>query len=110
MNDAERKTGAIWEKLLGVWWISWFGIIGGFLFVGVQEFRFEVSQGGAGTPFSLALLIIIVLSWVVFYIAASKFEAQWPIVWRLFTTAGTILAVVTILGIYFFVHIAPRMR
>jgi drug/metabolite transporter (DMT)-like permease len=110
MNDTEKKRGAIGETFLGLWWVSWFGIIGGFLFVGVPEYRRELTQGGASSHFSLALLIVTLSSWVVFYIAASKFEQQWPVVWRPFTTVGTILAVVTILGIYFFFYIAPRVQ
>jgi len=110
MNETEKKRGAIGETFLGIWWISWFGIIGGFLFVGVQEYRRELTQGGGASPFSLALLIATLSSWVIFYIAASRFEEHWPVVWRLFTTVGTILAVVTIMGIYFFVYVAPRVQ
>jgi carbon starvation protein CstA len=109
MNDIQKKTATI-GKALGVWWISWFGIISGFLLTGVEEYRRELSQGGAAAPFSLAVLIVIAFSWVIFYMATSKFEEQWPIVWRLFTTVGSILAVITMLCIYFFVYIAPRVR
>lgn len=110
MNDIQKKPGTVGEVLFGVWWISWFGIIGGFLLAGVEEYRRELSQGGAAAPFSLTLVIVVVLSWVVFYIATSKFEEQWPRVWRLFTAVGSILAVITLLGIYFFVYVAPSMR
>ncbi|MGA7631199.1 MAG: hypothetical protein WCB11_10550 [Terriglobales bacterium] len=100
----------IGDTLLGIWWISWFGIIGGFFFAGIQEYRREVSQVGAASHFSLALLIVIAISWLVFYIATSKFEEHWLVVSRLFTIMGTILASLTIIGIYFFVSIAPRVR
>jgi drug/metabolite transporter (DMT)-like permease len=110
MNEPEKKRLAIGQTLLGVWWVSWLGIIGGFLLAGVQEYRRELSQGVGSSPFSLALLIVIVFSWVVFYIATSKFEEQWPVVWRLFTMVGTILAIVTMMGIYFFAFVAPRVQ
>src|SRR5258705_10203223 len=84
MNETEKKRLAIGQTLLGIWWVSWFGIIGGFLLAGGQEDRRELSQSVGSSPFSLALLIVIVSSWVVFYIATSKFEEQWPVVWRLF--------------------------
>ncbi len=109
MNDIQRGLAAVGEVLLGILWISWFGIIGGFLLAGVEEYRRELSQGGAAAPLSLTLLIVVVLSWVVFYVATSKFEEEWPRVWRLFTATGSVLAVITLLGIYFFVYVAPKV-
>jgi hypothetical protein len=105
-----KKRRGIAGTLLGLWWVSWFGIIGGFLLVGIQEYRRELSQGGVAAFFSLALLISIVLCWVAFYVATFKFGEQWPAVWRVFTIMGTILAALTIVSIYFFVSIAPRVR
>jgi hypothetical protein len=101
--------------LLSFWWISWFGILAAFLFIGGQEFRRESSQGAAASQFSLMLLIIISLSWILFFAADAKTrkrvdgERNKQAV-DLLTMTGTILAIFTILGIAFFVDIAPRVQ
>lgn len=106
-----RKKGrSIADVALSFWWISWFGIIGGFLFVGASEFRRELSQGGAASHFCLTLLIIVTLLWIMFFVADSKVKNREPAVVNLLTVMGTILAVFTILGIFFFIAIAPRVR
>ena len=51
------------QRWLGLWWISWFGIIGGFLMVGIGEYRHE---SRAASQFSITLMIVTVLLWIVF--------------------------------------------
>jgi hypothetical protein len=44
------------DLLLSLWWVSWLGIIGGFLCVGVSEVKIEFSRGAVSRP-SLAFLV-----------------------------------------------------
>ena len=106
MNPEQGKTTPT-DVLLSFWWISWFGILGGFIFVGGQEFGLEISNGGVASPFSLTLLTVIPLSWIVFFVADSKFKERRPVV--PLTTVGTILAILTILGIFYFLNVANRV-
>ena len=94
--------------MLSLWRLSWFGILGGFLFVGIAEFR-HVSKGGAVGHFTVALLTIVTLSWIAFFAAHSQVRTREPLIVRLLTLTGTLLAVFTLLGIYFFVIIASRL-
>ena len=100
------------RRWLGLWWISWFGIIGGFLMVGIGEYRHE---SRAASQFSITLMIVTVLLWVVFFIVDDKArkridgEGNTVVVVDLLTLTGTFLAVFTLLGIGFFVVIAPRI-
>jgi hypothetical protein len=97
---------------LGLWWISWFGVIGGFLTVGVREYGHE---SAAASHFSVTLMIVTVLLWIVFFIADDTArrringEANTAVVVNLLTMTGTFLAVFTLPGIGFFVVIAPRV-
>ena len=97
---------------LGLWWISWFGIIGSFLMIGIGEYGHEST---AASHFSVTLMIVTVLSWIVFFIADDRArkringEAIAAVVVDLLTMTGTFLAVFTLLGIGFFVVIAPRL-
>jgi hypothetical protein len=97
---------------LGLWWISWFGIIGGFLMVGIGEYWHE---SAAASHFSVTLMIVTILLWIVFFIADDRArkringEANATVVVDLLTMTGTFLAVFTLLGIGFFVVIAPRV-
>jgi hypothetical protein len=97
------------DLLLSLWRLSWFGILGGFLFVGIAEFRHEVPRGGAVGHYTVALLIIVTLSWLAFFGAHLQTRTREPIIVRLFTLMGSLLAVFTLLGIYFFVIIASRL-
>src|SRR5947208_5566548 len=95
------------RRLLGLWWISWFGIIGGFLMVGVGEYKHE---SPAASHFSIALIIVTVLLWIVFFNADDKArervrEGNTTVVADLLTLTGTFLAVFTLLGVAFFVFI-----
>ena len=100
------------RRWLGLWWVSWFGIIGGFLIVGIGGYRHESS---AASHFSITLMIVTVLLWIVFFIADDKArktidgEGNTAVVVDLLTLTGTFLAVFTLLGVSFFVVIAPRV-
>jgi hypothetical protein len=97
------------DLLLSLWRLSWFGIIGGFLFVGIAEFRHEIPRGGAVAHFTVALLVIVTLSWIAFFAVHMTARTREPFIVRLVTLMGTLLAVFTLLGIYFFVTIASRL-
>src|SRR5947199_9915929 len=53
------------DIFLSLWWIGWFGIIGVFLMVGVWEYRNISPERGLSPRFSLALVIVTSLLWVV---------------------------------------------
>ena len=95
-----------------MWWISWFGIIAGFLMIGIGGIGHEST---VATHFSVTLMIVIVLLWIVFFIADDRArkrindEGNTTVVVDLLTVTGTFLAVFTLLGIGFFVVIAPRV-
>ena len=95
--------------MLSLWWVSWFGIIGGFLCVGVSEVKFEFSSGAVSQT-SLALLVAVPLSWICFFVADSQANERTPKVVKMLTFGGTLLAAVTVLGIWFFVANAARGR
>lgn len=97
----QRRT-SLRNLLLSAWWVGWLGIIGGFLFVAVSEVKFEFSRGAVSRP-SLALLVVIPLSWTCFFVADSKAKDRRPRVVKLLMAAGSSLAVFTLLGIWFFV-------
>ena len=100
------------RRWLGLWWISWFGIIGGFLMVGIGEYRHEST---AASRFSIILMFVTVLLWIVFFMADDRARKRINgpenamVVVDLLTMTGTFLAVFTLLGIGFFVVIAPRV-
>ena len=113
------------DIVLSIWWISWFGLIGGFLWVGVWEYRIAQSIGSGVSHFCLALLIVTILLWAFFFVLDSKarggFDTQknwraldtqkdWQALVLLSTLAGTILAIYTTAGILFFIYIAPRVH
>lgn len=80
--------------------------------VGIGESRHE---SAAVSHFSIILMIVTVLLWIVFFIADDTTrkrindEANATVVVDLLTITGTFLAVFTLLGIGFFVVIAPRV-
>jgi hypothetical protein len=100
------------RRWLGLWWISWFGVIGGFLMVGIGEYRHE---SPAASHFSITLMIVTVVLWIVFFVADGKArkridgEGNGAVIVDLLTLTGTFLAVFTLLGVGFFVVIAPRV-
>jgi hypothetical protein len=102
--------------LLSLWWISWFGIIGGFLMVGVMEYRNISPQTGAFRRSCLTLLIVTSLMWVVFYALEGKARAEVDgarnerTVVLLLTVTGTFLSIISLLEILFFMYIAPRVH
>ena len=111
-----RKMNSLNGILLGIWWISWFGIIGAFLWIGVFEYRIVLSFRHGASSFSLTLLLITSLMWVIFFVVDEKArkrvdgEKNRQVVVALLTFAGSILAVFTVLGILFFTYIAPRLQ
>jgi hypothetical protein len=102
------------STLVGIWWISWFGIIAGFVMVG-WDYR-NIPPKGTPLRFSLSLLIVMILLWAVFYVVGEKARAKvdgaknYRVVADLLTMTGTFLAIVTIMGILFFIYIAPRVQ
>jgi len=104
------------DILLSFWWISWFGIIASFLLVGVWEHWYISSQRRGASRFSLTLLIVTSLLWVLFYAVEEKARAtvdgakDKQVVVELLTIIGTVLAIFTLLGIFFFIYIAPRIQ
>ena len=93
--------------MLSLWWVSWFGIISGFLWVSVWEVKIEFSRGRI-SRLSLAILLVVLLSWVCFFIVDSKTKVRTRKVVTLLTLVGTSLAVFTLLGIWFFIVSAGR--
>jgi hypothetical protein len=81
--------------------------------VGIGEYRHE---SPAASHFSITLMIVTVLLWIVFFIADDNArkridgEANTTVVVDLLTLTGTFLAVFTLLGVGFFVVIAPRVQ
>src|ERR1700722_15212803 len=108
-TEREKIAGPV----VGIWWISWFGIISAFLLVGCELLSFI--QGRAAYS-SILLLTTTVLLWILFYVATEKLGAKMPRDknWHAFTLvstlAGTILAVFTLLGIVFFLYVAPYIH
>ena len=104
------------SSLLGIWWVSWFGILGAFLFVGVWQLRIASSLGRGIPYFSFMLLAVTIVLWILFFVLDEKVRAKakrddnWPALVLLSTLAGTILAVFTLVGTFFFIYIAPRVQ
>ena len=80
--------------------------------VGVREYS---QESPAASHFSITLMTVTVLLWTVFFIADDRarkridHEQSQRVVADLLTLTGTFLAVFTLLGIVFFVLIAPRV-
>src|SRR5215472_6956187 len=102
-----QSRTSLLDLLLSIWWVSWLGIIGGFLYVGVSEVKIEFSRSAVSRP-SLALLVAVPLSWICFFVADSKVNERTPKVVKLLTAAGSSLAAFTLLGIWFFVSAERR--
>src|ERR1700677_786980 len=106
MSTLEKAT----DILVGLWWISWFGIIGGFLMVGVWVYRNISPPGSALRLFCLALLIVTILMWGVFYAVEEKARAKVDgvrndqVVVHLLTMTGTFLAIISLMEILFFIY------
>ena len=80
--------------------------------VGIGEYKHE---SPAASHFAITLMIVTILLWIVFFIADDRArkrtegERSTTVVVDLLTLTGTFLAVFTLLGIGFFVVIAPRV-
>ena len=76
----------------------------------------RVLPGGAPSYFSLTLLIVVGLAWILFFVvdalARDKVDGEKnkELVVSLLTMTGTVLAVFTLLGTFFFAYIAPRVH
>jgi hypothetical protein len=103
------------DVLLWLWVMSWFAFIGAFVWVGIWEYRIAQSAGGRVTNSCLVLMSTTIFLWVLFFVVDHKArsgaygEKSWKDLVRLSTLAGTILAIYTLLGVLFFVYIAPRL-
>ena len=81
--------------------------------VGVQNYSSESRSLVA--LFLVAFMVTVVL-WVVFYVAGEKTRAKVAgakheqVIVDLLTMTGTFLAITTIMGILFFIYIAPRVQ
>lgn len=104
------------DMLLSVWWVSWFGIVPSFFIVGVWETWYIASQRRGASRYSLTVLIVTSLLWVLFYFVDNKARERVDgvknrlVVVELLTIIGTVLAIFTLLQIFFFIHIAPRIQ
>jgi apolipoprotein N-acyltransferase len=98
------------KPFLDMWWISWFGFIGVFFFIGGMELKREFSNDSTAIYFSLALFITISLSWIVFFIADTRLKERDPAPVKLLTLMGTILTLFTLIGIGYFAFIAPHAQ
>src|ERR671930_1521938 len=56
-------------RLLGLWWISWFGVIIAFIYVAVTECRRELSVGSPALTFSATAVIGVLGSWAAFFVS-----------------------------------------
>jgi hypothetical protein len=102
--------------LLSVWWVSWLAIIASFFLIGVWEHWYISSRRRGASNFSLTLLIVSSLLWVLFYTVEYKARRRVDgaqnkkVVVELLTLTGTVLAIFTLLEIFFFIYIAPRIQ
>lgn len=102
------------DSIIGLWWISWFGILGSFLWIGIESYRYEAARRSSASHFSLGLLIAISLCWIAFFVVDTKMHPRVDgekdqIIVNLLTMLGSLLALFTLLGIYFFAVIVPRV-
>jgi amino acid transporter len=77
--------------------------------------------GSAASLFCFVLLTVTILLWILFFALDNKVrdrkvranadrEKNWQALVLLSTLAGTILAIYTLMGIFFFADIAPRVH
>lgn len=97
-------------RLPGLWWISWFGVIAAFLYIAGIECRREFSAGSPALVFSTAAVIAVLASWTAFFLSESRAPRRDASVANLLTAMGTIIAGMSLLLIFYFVAIAPRVQ
>ena len=98
------------------WVMCWLGFIPAFLTVGISEYRIALAASSRVASYCLVLLIGTITLWILFFVSDHKARAN--VVERgerrrlviLFTVAGSILAVYTLAGVFFFVYVAPRVQ
>lgn len=108
MNRARSRSLA--RIIVWVWWVSWFVIFGGFLWIGAAECRIQIAPRAPEAYISTALLVLIAVSWVVFDITDNRVKDRNPVAVRLLITMGSILTVLTIWAIAFFLALAPKLQ
>ena len=93
-----------------LWWISWFGVIGAFIVIAGIECRREFSIDSPALLFSAVAVTAVLGSWAAFFICENKARRRDATVVNLLTTMGTIIAGMSLLLIFYFVTIAPRVQ
>jgi hypothetical protein len=101
---------AKWGSVLGLWWIAWFGIIGSLLWIASMELKRELVEHSPATLFSLVFFSTVIAAWIAFFIADSKLTANRQPFVSLLTTFGTALSAFTLVAVFYFVVVAPRVR
>jgi hypothetical protein len=101
--------------LLWLWVMSWFAFTG-------HSFGWEFGSTESLYPQSrvsnvcLMLISTTIVLWVLFFAvdhnarSNARGEKTWKSLVQLSTLAGTILAIYTLLGVVFFVHVAPQLH
>jgi len=104
------------DILWWVWFVSWFGIIPSFFIFGVWTTWYISPQRRGTSGFSLTVMIVTGLLWVLFFAIDNKARDKVDgrknkqVVGEITSVIGTVLAIFTLLGIFFFVYIAPRIQ
>lgn len=99
LTSAEKAK----DVLLWLWFLSWFAFLGAFLYIGVWEYRIAASLGRHASRDCLVLLIVTVFLWILFFAVHTRARSN-----RFSLVVGTVLAVFTLAGIFFFAYIAPN--
>ena len=108
-RSMSRRIRLFADLLLSLWWISWFGILGPFLWLGGWSFKIQISNGSP-TRLPAVILLVVPLLWISFFVADSKVEDRNLRAMMLLTITGTLLAVLSLAGIWYFVSVAPRVH
>jgi len=103
-------------RVVSLWWISWFGIIAGFISASVMQIRIAWLSGPGIPYFSILILIVTLALWLAFYVVEEKSGAKIPVdrwwqshVWPR-TLVGTILAALTLAETFLLVYFMPSIR
>ena len=110
MGEVQDRGARRFRRFLGLFWVTWFGFIISFAFIAVVEVRREFFANSVALPFSSSLTALTLLSWIAFFVADAKLPERGPVAVNLLTMLGAVLAGMTLLGIFYFVSIAPRVQ